>query len=63
FGNGHANLTRRQHDQRLEENGLLPASFCHAYQPIDSEQDCLTRQQISPHKAGWVTSDATKSSK
>ena len=37
--------------------------FCTTYQPIDSEQDCLTRQQISPDKAGWVTSDATKSSK
>ncbi|MDA7976395.1 MAG: hypothetical protein MPJ27_09555 [Pirellulales bacterium] len=45
------------------ENQLFLPSFYPTYQPIDSEQDCLTRQQISPHKAGWVTSDATKSSK
>jgi len=37
--------------------------FCTTYQPIDSEQHCVTLQQISPHKADWVTSDATKSSK
>ena len=37
--------------------------FCTTYQPIDSEQHCVTLQQISRHKAGWVTSDVTKSSK